>query len=494
MKSRTFMPATLPACLRGCKDFAAEDQRTQHRLALMLWMSVDPGRQHREYAGCATFTKAEMRLIWGSESAMYKALAGKHFLVMQSSHLSGYTRAFKPTDEMLAGLNKCLADPTPCDLLGDDFRPIREFPVPIAPFRAYSRTRAREWQGVHPARTVQIEVPALAAYLPLATPLERQMMAVLVRLSRNTIHPGAVPHRYTQYRTGRIFAARASLQFASKNIRAAGLVGCWDYDIANCHPTIIAALAARIGMATPALNEYIAAKQAIRCAIAEEAGITIDQAKSCLLMAVYGAVVSTSARSAITKEVGAEAAGRLRRSPHFAAIHAEIVRVRQGIIEAHKGVGGWVVNALGLRMSPQEPARVLLAHITQGVEALALRAIVAAHGAGIELCVHDGWVTRQRLDVIGLEEVVRNATGIPLRIEERRLAHPATRPRVDIDDDEPEIEIPLEDQELAMGSGFSFDSSSPLSCCPLPSLRRNRSEPHDGLLLSLRAKWNYLPN
>jgi hypothetical protein len=157
----TLIPATLRAHLLSCPDFAAEDETTQRRLALMLWMSLEPRRQHREYPGSATFAKAEMRAIWGSEKAMYAALVGKHFLVMQGSAWEGYTLAFQPTEEMLEALHRCLADPVLSDLLDADGQPVSRFPAAIDPFRAYSGTRAREWAGLRPASIVAINEAGL---------------------------------------------------------------------------------------------------------------------------------------------------------------------------------------------------------------------------------------------------------------------------------------------------------------------------------------------
>lgn len=514
----TLIPASLRAHLQSCADFAAEDATTQLRLALMLWMSLQPRRQHREYPGHATFSKEEMRAIWGSENAMYRALAGKHFHVFQRSNWDGYTLAFQPTQEMLEALHRCLADPLPSDLLDADLRPLHRFPKAIAPFRAYAATRATEWAGARPSNKVPINESELMAYWPFASPLDKQGIAALLRMSRNTIHPGCVPHRYTQYSTGRLFTGRTSLQFASRNVRAAALAGFWDYDIANCHPAIIACLAARIGLPSPVLDHYIANKDAIRQRIADEAGITAKQAKQCLLMVVYGAMPSTSERTAMVKMFAAqfaqefsktmeeakaketgliaakEAVQRLRKNPRFAAIYKEIERLRLAIIKDHTRLAGWVVNPLGLRIPATEPERVLLSHITQGYEAAALRAVVARHGESVLLCLHDGWVARHRLDVPQCEADLLAATGIPLRIEEKLLEPPPDQHRVDSADEDEYAEIPLEDQALTPDATFSHDSSSPLRGFDRSVLRRRRHEPGDGIRLSLRAQWNYLPD
>ena len=63
MTSVNFIPATLPPHLLACADFAAEGVITQHRIALMLWRSHEPGRRHHDWPAMVTFTKEETQQV-----------------------------------------------------------------------------------------------------------------------------------------------------------------------------------------------------------------------------------------------------------------------------------------------------------------------------------------------------------------------------------------------------------------------------------------------
>jgi hypothetical protein len=103
----------------------------------------------------------------------------------------------------------------------------------------------------------------------------------LIKLSRNTACPGSTPIRYAEQSTGRLFAEGLSLQSAPREIRNAALAGCWDYDISNCHWSLINEVAATHGHICHAIRHYLANKAEVRSEIAEGAGITPAEAKDC---------------------------------------------------------------------------------------------------------------------------------------------------------------------------------------------------------------------
>jgi hypothetical protein len=70
-----------------------------------------------------------------------------------------------------------------------------------------------------------------------------------------------------------------------------------------------------------------------------------------------------------------------------------------------------------------------LCHALQGVEALVLKTVVEHCGDQILLCMHDGWVARDRLNCRELEALIETSTGFPLGIEEQQL--PKYLPKTD---------------------------------------------------------------
>jgi hypothetical protein len=70
---------------------------------------------------------------------------------------------------------------------------------------------------------------------------------------------------------------------------------------------------------------------------------------------------------------------------------------------------------------PDNPLMRYLCHGLQGVEALALKTVVEHCGDQILLCMHDGWVARNRLNCQELENLIERQTGFCLGIEEQKL-------------------------------------------------------------------------
>ena len=162
--------------------------------------------------------------------------------------------------------------------------------------------------------------------------------------------------------------------------------------------------------------------------IATAIGISIDQTKTCLLAVMYGARTSTWHENAIPETVGRDAAKRLNDLPLFTNIVADVKRAGAAILAHNKpNRQGGLVNVFGKSMPVQEKdgAKVkkktwskLLAHLIQGVEALALRTCVASHPGEIVLVQHDGFTAAKPLDVAALEQAIQTATGYALKLEE----------------------------------------------------------------------------
>lgn len=503
MSLSTLIPKSLLHFLReACTQFSAEDEVTQWRVARLLWMCRDPRRAHRRYAGCASISKQDLREVFGSDAEARRVLRGKYFLVLKGDNLSGYTAAYRPADNLHAAMEACVSDPALDDLVDETGARVVAQRGAIAPRRAGTGTQSG-WAGIAPQSRVPVSTDGMLAYLPFAAPLEQQVLRTLIRLARNRAHPSSIPHRYQQYPSGRLFAGSPSLQSAPRAVRAAALHDCWDYDMANCHFTVFADLARQAGRPVPVVEDYLLRKRQMRREIAAEARITEEQAKACLIMIMYGAQLRSRMRTgpadedweplAIAKEIGMSAAARLFACEKYVNLHKEVEQTRAAVIELHRMRGGFVRNIMGssvsLRAAGQTPAK-LLAHILQGYEAAALRAVVRVHRGDVLLCLHDGWVTRDRINVAGCERAIFEATGIHLCIEENQLVHPmhAGPPR-----QVSEGEISVEDQGLAQPVSASYaSSSSPLAGAPLSSVRAER--PRDSLILTLRPDWNFPPD
>ena len=75
-------------------------------------------------------------------------------------------------------------------------------------------------------------------------------------------------------------------------------------------------------------------------------------------------------------------------------------------------------------MKKSERAEVRLAHLLQGIEAKALRAVIQAMPHDVLLLMHDGFVTSKRVNTRELEKVVREETGYRLTLSGERISLP----------------------------------------------------------------------
>jgi hypothetical protein len=225
-----------------------------------------------------------------------------------------------------------------------------------------------------------------------------------------------------QASSGRLYAKGWNLQNAGAVVKQASLAGLWEYDFANCHYVILMQMAASFDCQCEAIRHYLDNKSEVRETIAKEAGISIIQAKRCLLAIMYGARQSLRPTNAIPSEIGTEAAERLFGSELFIGIHAEIKRARHAIVKGWpRDRQGRVTNMFGRSIGGKAPAEELLAHLIQGVEATALRAMLTLYPEEIVLVQHDGFAAQCRLDTAAIEATVLTATGYTMKIEEDRI-------------------------------------------------------------------------
>lgn len=243
---------------------------------------------------------------------------------------------------------------------------------------------------------------------------------------------GCTEVTYTEYPSGRLYSNQGYLQTACREIRAAAFSGCWDYDFSACHFALISQLSARIDQPTPTIDAYLWQKAEIRQHLAAELDVPLKAIKVSLTALIYGAPRKVHSfwknhrevEPAILKNMGGdkEKARRFFEHPIIDAMHEEIQRVRDKIIAAAPTHRGRIINALGKSIEPKKHKPYeTLSHLLQGAESAALHAVIQSHGQDLILLMHDGWISRQRLDCDQLTDEIHRATGFLLDIEEAEL-------------------------------------------------------------------------
>ncbi len=248
--------------------------------------------------------------------------------------------------------------------------------------------------------------------------------AQLIQASKNTVQPGAVIHRYRQSESGRLYARNLNLQNAYTPVRKAALLGMYDYDIENCHYSILSQMAGKIKHQCGAIHEYLDKKNPIRLELAHEFGLTIEQVKQSLIALIYGAKHPARSKDSLAKILGGvDLAKRFADHPIVSGLKQDIAQARGAILKVEKRSRGTIKNLRGLTMRVEIGSngqmlnyRQLLSHLLQGVESVALEAMHAVEPASIVLLQHDGFTSTKLLDTRRLEQAIEDKTGYRLEV------------------------------------------------------------------------------
>jgi hypothetical protein len=449
--SSSTLPAGLLEHLRDrCSGFADLSERHQRHIAQMLWDFANNRYQHTRDFGAA-FSSEYMRDLWGNLRT--RNLVVKDFFhCIQGDNISHLISSFTPHKFLGEALVEFLEDPKSFDVLKDGKR-IHMPPNVILSRAANSDptvTHAKRsvWVGVKPSHTLPINQEALLEFSCSASNPRQRMSALrLLKLSRNTLCPGSIPLLYEQKSTGRLAEVFFAIQNTQREVLSAALHGHWDYDLNNAHFSILSAWAKRLGKTTPVVDEYMRNRKEIRIQLNVHCNdVGLEKIKECLIALLYGAPLHTNPDLAsIPQVLGREAAELFTAHPFVRGLKKEILTVGMHIVNDTHSNRGCYVNAMGIEaklLGKKNPTFKLLCHALQGVEALTLKTVIEHCGKDILLCMHDGWVSRRRLDCDKLKSLIYSATGFDLEIEEQQL--PKYLP------------------EVGLGSAWRFMDSTPV--------------------------------
>jgi hypothetical protein len=204
-------------------------------------------------------------------------------------------------------------------------------------------------------------------------------------------------------------------------VRQAALHGLYDYDIENCHYSILAQMAHKHGYECTAINHYLANKKQVRQQLADAFGISIGQVKQALIALIYGARLSHRTEDALPEILGS-ATTTAYENPLFLGLSNDIKGAGSAILKGQvisrqtiKSIRGLPMNLVdegGKKVSDKK----LLAHLLQGVESLALECAHRLYPESIVLLQHDGWTSTKPLDIKAIESAIFEGTGYRLEV------------------------------------------------------------------------------
>jgi hypothetical protein len=430
--------------------FRLEAPNHQFALGRMIWMGGTKLRRHQHFEGAMSFGHKELELWFGrNQFCILNKRLGIFKVSPNWSKENAHTKGYWLSDDVKVAWRQyvdryCV---TETRMLMASGAALKTIPAAVA-YKGMRGMNAREWTCAKKLNLVKVNLESLLLLqnwlrsiledcrsghepadlsipLPSMEVAERLFDATsqIIRLAMIDVSGhGYIAQRYQQAASGRLYATGISLQSAPSLIKQAALEGLWEYDFSNCHFAILDQMAKQHGYECTAIRDYLANKEATRLGIAADAGITKDQAKTCLLAIMYGARVSEWHENAIPQAIGAEAAKRLYTVAKFKAIHADITRARTFILRSWKRTAnGSLTNAFGKAILGRAKPAEQMAHLIQGVEAKALHAAVNLYPDNIVLLQHDGFASTSQLDSQAIIDAVFKATGYSLHLEESRL-------------------------------------------------------------------------
>lgn len=281
------------------------------------------------------------------------------------------------------------------------------------------------WQSIENSRNEKIRGKENALnHVKLAANQARQIM-IIARASPIKL---SFPIRYDTVSTGRLYESSAgvTLQGCCREVKRAALKGSWDVDISNCHWSLLQQMANRCGVPTPAINNYLDNKKAVRQELAMVSGTDVDGAKTILIALIYGGRVTQNMSerySELAQKVGAEAAGLASKSSVVKGLKADLNAARKAVISYYQERStktGYLLNDAGKQIASSKADKLKLAHILQGAEVMALIAMTSVLTDSVSLLQHDGVTVRGKPTdetVHLVEDTIKEQTGFSLSLE-----------------------------------------------------------------------------
>jgi hypothetical protein len=253
-----------------------------------------------------------------------------------------------------------------------------------------------------------------------------KIIRLCLSYANNSIQKGYIIQRYSQSPSGRLYGEGLNLQNVPRPVRQAALHGLYDYDIENCHYSILAQMAHKHGYECTAINHYLANKKQVRQQLADVFEISIGQVKQALIALIYGARLSRRPDDALPEILGS-AATTAYQNPLFLGLANDIKGAGSAILKGQVISRQTIKSIRGLPMSLVDESgkkvsdKKLLAHLLQGVESLALECAHRLYPESIVLLQHDGWTSTTQLDIKAIEEAILEGTGYRLEVAEEAI-------------------------------------------------------------------------
>lgn len=424
-----------------------EPIEVKQALAYLLWVSPSHARAHKELEGHMSICYQELDSHFGRVgfSSLNKKL--KLFTVSPNWWSNeGMTRGYKVYENLeqviktyMTGARRRLRSGNRA-MVGLDGKQIHAIPYGVASKDSKGVT-AKAWNRAKVKSLVPINLPKLLQYIKQQQLMISQkqrdlfidgdikdyqyridMANGLLDMAREKDGVYSITQRYIEVTSGRLYGKNINLATAPRALKQVALHGLWEYDIENCHYSILYQLSARHDLDCPAINHYLQNKRLVRDQMVDYLGITQNQAKTCLIAIIYGARFSSYYKTAIPKTIGLDAALKLYEHPLFLELKNEVTRAMDWIISRCPVSRKSIENDYGKWIGVDKGNPSIMAHLLQGVESKMLEAVRKLYTDEILLLQHDGFASSVRLDAKKIKQTIYEATGYSMDVEEAQIA------------------------------------------------------------------------
>jgi len=251
---------------------------------------------------------------------------------------------------------------------------------------------------------------------------------------------GKIYQHYFEVDSGRVYTTgNTSIQQMSNIIRpiVMGGLGYWDYDIENCHFTLLKHIAKYYGYKKlPSIEEYLINKSKIRSRLQLLIVEPKHIIKKILLAILYGASQQIRKGNDITELIGRKKQQELLDDAFIDKLYSDIHGLTKfiiGITETEKQKHPYLQiygkktlyyeNIRHKRLSVigengiKTPGRKILAHILQGLESKMLDVIMGIIGRDIKVLIHDGFILERFVAHKELVKVVKDKLNIDVSFQ-----------------------------------------------------------------------------
>ncbi len=222
------------------------------------------------------------------------------------------------------------------------------------------------------------------------------------------------------------------IQNIQRAIRKQAFAGWWDYDIESCAPTLIYQFA-KLGYEAvhgngstdpfPAVSRLIHDKVTVRAHLAKLLGLDLQGAKEILAALLFRASLAPSPNARVFSALGGD-------EVRFQTlIHDEfVIQLRTDVksmwgYARHQQLKEKELAGIWTRSRKVKKASQVRMKLYLSLERRVMDAMLAEFTSTnlSVVLIHDGFMSRKRLDVIGLEKAVLDKTGFVIRVSEAEL-------------------------------------------------------------------------